>query len=313
MAECNSLPGLTLGGIKVNIAGYLYQLTIKERRSVLFVNEEDFSFTVAFAALRAREWTKEYNNYNNDCWNGIVATRYEPVGSEMECQFVGSKPVKCKPAPDLKMVKLECAASAAEYSLLEVHDSCKSFAELELCAEKSPSMKALAKIETSRNEDAAARSKRLSSIVTETREKLASIKKLSIELQDAWQYGIDFQAIPKELRDSCSVIWFQCLPTGNNNVHTLISDFLLALAGQIRVNVLVCIGITTHHALIGKYNLDQGILSKNPDYNMQTVCDRYKLIGVDYCLVNKILSFGYRVGQSGCDYDDHVTLIFQQK
>lgn len=51
----------------------LTQVLIDERRSVLFVGEGDFSFTVAFAALRQSKRSSSVHR----TWDGIIATRYE--------------------------------------------------------------------------------------------------------------------------------------------------------------------------------------------------------------------------------------------
>lgn len=62
-------------GLKEPHIDLLTNLLIKERRSVLFVGEGDFSFTVAFAALRR---SKLSTDRNPDTWDGIIATRYDP-------------------------------------------------------------------------------------------------------------------------------------------------------------------------------------------------------------------------------------------
>ncbi len=51
-------------------------LLIRDRKSVLFVGEGDFTFTVAFATLRESE--KSSNN-NPGIWDGIISTRYESI------------------------------------------------------------------------------------------------------------------------------------------------------------------------------------------------------------------------------------------
>lgn len=72
----------------------LTELLIDERRNVLFVGEGDFSFTVAFAALRKSKRSTASVHSNIGTWDGIIATRYEPAGG--------------KPAPVLSKVKRSC-------------------------------------------------------------------------------------------------------------------------------------------------------------------------------------------------------------
>ena len=63
-------------GLEVPQIDVLTDLLIRERKSVLFVGEGDFSFTVAFAALRRSRSSSP--DLNPGTWDGIVATRYEP-------------------------------------------------------------------------------------------------------------------------------------------------------------------------------------------------------------------------------------------
>lgn len=60
----------------------LTELLIDERRNVLFVGEGDFSFTVAFAALRESKRSTASVHSNIGTWDGIIATRYEPAGGK---------------------------------------------------------------------------------------------------------------------------------------------------------------------------------------------------------------------------------------
>lgn len=57
----------------------LTKLLIKERRSVLFVGEGDFSFTVAFEAYRESERANSTTKINPGMWDGIISTRYESI------------------------------------------------------------------------------------------------------------------------------------------------------------------------------------------------------------------------------------------
>ena len=53
-------------------------LLIRERKSVLFVGEGDFTFTVAFATLRESEKPR-HSITNPGVWDGITSTRYERI------------------------------------------------------------------------------------------------------------------------------------------------------------------------------------------------------------------------------------------
>lgn len=77
-------------------------LLMTRRSSVLFVGEGNFTFTVAFAALR--EHRKQFMTglmINSNPWDGIVSTRYEP-------EHVFSK-------PSFSDVKHNCITSVIQY------------------------------------------------------------------------------------------------------------------------------------------------------------------------------------------------------
>ncbi len=57
-------------------------LLTSDRKSVLFVGEGDFTFTVAFATLRESEKSSRHNSAsinNPGIWDGIISTRYESI------------------------------------------------------------------------------------------------------------------------------------------------------------------------------------------------------------------------------------------
>lgn len=258
----------------------LSQMLIVERRSVLFVGEGDFSFTVAFAALRA------FNHREGiHAWSGITSTRYEPAGSEDEQQFVGEKRVQCKPRSNLKEVKLECIASFTDSFLSKLqHDLLFDASQLHIT-------------EVDRN-----------------RRILASITSLPSDFAWPWLYGIDALAIPKELIHNKKVIWFQCpwIRRCDGVTHALIRDFLLNAAGRIEGGVHVCIGITEHPNYFAEYQLENLTLDRD-------ISEKYVFLGGDDMLVKEVLKFGYRhqTADSSTDIhqyilDYHVTIIFQR-
>lgn len=76
----------------------LEESVITTTDTVLFVGEGDFTFTVAFTALRA----SKSNRTSDEVWKGIVATCYDS-------EYV-------KPPAALSEVKLNCIESAKNYS-----------------------------------------------------------------------------------------------------------------------------------------------------------------------------------------------------
>ena len=92
---------------------FLYDLLIKQNKGVLFVGESNFTFTVAFAALRKHEKFStdleeklaqldiDPKDVNMD-WKRIKTSRYEQVSDSV-------------PALDLTKVKLRCVADSIEY------------------------------------------------------------------------------------------------------------------------------------------------------------------------------------------------------
>lgn len=97
----------------------LTELLIKNREKVLFVGEGDFSFTVAFAALRKAERPTVLRTPRpiSDTWNGITATRYEEDSdddsegktSSKPKQEEGKPPTKPKPKPKFSDIIKVCA------------------------------------------------------------------------------------------------------------------------------------------------------------------------------------------------------------
>ena len=75
-------------GLEVPQIDVLTDLLIRERKSVLFVGEGDFSFTVAFAALRESGRSSSSSpDLNPGTWDGIVATRYDPKHGKSKPKF----------------------------------------------------------------------------------------------------------------------------------------------------------------------------------------------------------------------------------
>lgn len=83
----------------------LDDILIKQRRPVLFVGEGNFTFTVAFAALR------NMRSPSHSPWDGITTSRHELVGPKGCHLFVGCYERPCLPAPVMAEVKQLCLNS----------------------------------------------------------------------------------------------------------------------------------------------------------------------------------------------------------
>lgn len=267
----------------------LSDLLLKERRCVLFVGEGNFTFTVAFTALRQFEDTRDHGQRRlsvaqdvsgHRVWEGIVSSRYEPVGSKCEHQFVGSERVQCKPAPVLSEVKLVC-----------INESVKYF---------NFTRRYRASDETS-----------LSMDQSKCFERITSITDLpTFPDTFSWQYRIDARHLPSDLLRECGVVWFQCpWSRAEGGAGDLIVDFLVNSAKYVAGGSYVCVGIIKHPDYVGGYGLE-GILQGG------VVREWYTLVGADDELVQRVLEYGYKQ-ESDSDIhhyllDSHLTLVFQR-
>ena len=90
----------------------LYKLLTEQRRNVLFVGEGNFTFTLAFAALRKYCWYS--NPVKQDDWQGIVSTRYESAPGVLPANQFGAYMfgVRVFPPPDPEAVRRTCLENA---------------------------------------------------------------------------------------------------------------------------------------------------------------------------------------------------------
>ena len=272
----------------------LHDTLISNQPKVLFVGEGDFSFTVAFAALRCfgqiDHSTKIWENMGepqmqikefSDVWSRITSTRYER-----------------KPVPSLEEVKITCIKLCADFLLRKILRSNESENEAEMKCSRYD--------------------------IELNRWKLKEIKNLpNVPEASMWLYGIDALSIPPDILRENGVIWFQCpwVPSccpNDPSTHDLISGFLLSIAKHINKETLVCIGITTRFPYIKNYQL-QKILGENlaADSYSTEVLAKYDFWGADDQLVNEVLSFGYyhhtvheAVNIHHKILDHHITLMF---
>lgn len=269
---------------------------MRERKSVLFVCEGDFTLTVAFAALREFEVRKkivgdlqnllqgfDVSDLKSDkVWEGILSARYEPAGSESVHQFVGNKSIKCKPVGSLVELKLDCINHIVRY-----------VRQTERTNEDQQSL--LAKIET--------------------------VSHLpSVPDSYAWQFNLDPLHIPPGLIAPGRAIWFQCpwsVRESGEEVHTLIRQFLLNIADQLTVSNYVCVGITKKYPYTKGYSLESILGSRLVATDGTTeVLKQYVFCGADDQLIYQLLSCGYSCGRPSIFkeiLEDHLTLVFKKK
>ena len=313
---------------KINRIDRLYDLLIRQRQPVLFVGEGDFSFTVAFAALREH---KRRRSSGEDCfatrhtvqppplpplptfqvWERIKSTRYEPK----KCMVRYRSPVP-KPPADVQKVKLACISNVIRYSLATGRITCKHFA-----------------------------------IVVES---ILSLKRMC---NFKIRYGVDARRIPPSLIPPAGgVVWFQC-PWLGRDTGELIREFLLSTAHHLDGGSYVCVGITKHKSYSKRYELEDILgrhLKANSDSNdgdstdgdstdgdstggdstdgdstdgdstdgdgtdsdSTRVLKKYRFLGADDKLIRMILHFGYHhCGLADIHwkiFDNHLTLVFQK-
>ena len=259
MADKVSIRGLG----DVEVIDWLYDYLIACRRDVLFIGEGNFTFTVAFAALR--ENVNEGSTSNQDPWEGIIATRYEPMKVNRKRKAI---------TINLTSVKKNCIREINAYDL--------------------------------NNSD-------LSKAVV-----IKAVEDLSTEGLHL-EYGVNAHDIPRDLIPEVGgVIWFQCPWDGRSGPGKLIEKFLLNTAAKLDKKSYVCVGISKHTRYIKRYKLE-AILGKRLRAleGSTEVLEKYRFLGGDIRLVNKILSFGYKhKGKRNIHQKilkHHITLVFERK
>ena len=105
----------------------LHDLLIKQRWSVLFVGEGNFTFTVAFAALReyfrkTHPSTALLSGINPSPWGGITSTRYEPADKRHTTQFEDGV-VAANPPAVLSDIKSACISNIRTHTSGKTTDS----------------------------------------------------------------------------------------------------------------------------------------------------------------------------------------------
>ena len=230
---------------------------------MLFVGEGDFSFTVAFAALREHRRLSHTGVPNPGTWDGIISTRYESDDGVMR-----------KPPPVFPNVVSSCIYNC------QMQTHCYSPERF---------------------------------YTTTHSERIQVLQRMGNFNSLVWICGIDAIAIPPELTDHSSVIWFQCPWVQASSIYPLIHDFLMRTSETISPGVYVCIGITSHLDYVERYEL-QKILGYAGSSCVTDVMKAYWFCGADDTLIQSILSFGYH-HQGLKDIHNyirhnHVTLVF---
>lgn len=279
----------------VKRVGLLTDLLIKQRRSVLFVGEGNFTFTVAFAALRELEATPHHHAQPRSeggsglqAWEGIVSSRYEPVGGVSEQQYVGRERVRCKPAAILCEVQLNCIRETYRYHQYLTRHTPKDHPSL--LPDHAHCLR-----------------------------RIGAIADLPV-VPDMWEwlYGIDARHLPPDLTSGCGVVWFQGVwgEEVDEDTPSLLRYFLLNSAPQLAPGTYVCAGISKHPDYVGHYSLEDLLEGQGEGGVAPALREWYSLVGGDDLLVKRLLEFGYR-HQGYYDIhhyirDSHVTLVFQR-
>lgn len=253
-------------------------LTSSDRKDILFVGEGNFTFTLAFAALRtflklnlSKEVAGQLESLQDEVWKGITSTRYDPVGNDSFFARVGEELVACKPVPVLSEVKLACIAECTEASFPKY-----------------------------------------------LKHTIQCIVHLPEPPETCFQYGVDACAIPPALLPQGGVIWFQCPWSGKDSTGQLIRDFLVKTAAKVKGGTHLCVGITKQFPYTKSYELEELLGPKlAAEDNSTDVLKSCSFLGVDVRLTNQILRFGYRHEGCRDIHNlilkDHVTLVFLRK
>ncbi len=279
--------------------GLLAEYFIKHRKAVLFVGEGNFTFTVAFAALREawRLKTPPHSQFGSrpSPWGGIISTRLEPEEvPPSPREGIISEPEEGKPVPVLDTVKLHCIKSISDRQV-------------------GPPPGFLGPPSAS-------------NYICSPAEKIKVITDLPKPEPGHWKYGYDaLEPLNEFNASSCAnpsidfsydAVWFQC-PWGNN-LPGLIEGFLLNAAEYVKEGELVCVGITNKNDYVHRYCLEK-ILGAELNGQVDTkVSKEFEFLGPDTDLIYEILSYGYYHESVWTDIHDyilkhHVTLVFQKR
>lgn len=271
----------------------LSDLLLTERKKILFIGENNFTLTVAFASLRKYKYKKpvteqlrqlQIERESEHDWEGITSTRYEPEGIESKIENVGSERVRCKLAPVLSDIKLLCIGESIKYFLGHPPD-------LWVPAPNPMVIQSIVHLQ-------------------------------SVPECCAWLYKVDACAIPPQLLPRDIVVWFQCpWKRQADEVKKFLKDFMLKNAREVKPDSYICIGITRKYPLVKNYSLE-GLLGEHLKAveGSTRVLKYYKFLGADDVLIKKLLSFGYHheCSKEGKDIHEeilghHVTLVFRRR
>ena len=274
------------GSVRVPRVDILTDLLVKKRQEVLFLGEANFSFTLAFAAVREFERREIEGQPGEDrcVWKGITSTRLESLEE--------------RPPPDFPTAKLLTIKTCVEYPELVPK-------ETGAIQQHSRSVSSVYSLQC---QDVVSRVKVLSG--------------LPVVAECSWLYGVDARDIPSRLLPSSGVVWLQCPWSVEEGValSKVICDYLINTASHISSGVYVCLGIVTTYPNVLNYEIDK-ILGTNPTEGKGTeVLQCYQFVGADNQLIRQILSFGYHhtTTVEGLDLykklkDDHTTLVFYKE
>lgn len=304
---------------KVTKKRCLYSYFIQERKKVLFVGEGNFTFTVAFAALR------EYHTHKSDPWKGITFTSEEKQQTQ---------PFR------FNAVKVSCIKNSTDWCHGEWREWEKQD-EMANGKQTSPVFKKLEKSSSTSymdsSDDVILKIRALAELPMPGNCHLKydynALKPLNASNSDGSELLFS-QASSSSLSSSSDsdsdsnsevdadfcfdAVWFQCPWSGNPG--KLVEDFLLNAARYTREGEYVCVGITNHDRYVRRYCLEN-VLGRGlrGTSDCTEVLKHYDFLGADTDLIYRVLSFGYQHHVSkDIDIHDfilehHATLVFERK
>ena len=288
----------------------LTDVLLKERCPVRFVGEGDFTFTLAYAALRenySREQLLLASLSDSRVWAGIMSTRYEPAPDPGNMR----RPVGAKPVPSLQNMQMGCIIAIATY--FQEKEKREMEATIECWKNGNPLTQPL---------------------FFNNQVQFERILNIILNLPPPPIHcGVDACNIPPDLIRTCFlgsifpppppppprvVIWFQCpWLKDKSKIGKLIEQFLVNNVRKIHNNDLMCVGIINNANYIDHYSLESILgeeLRAVP--KSTTVLEHYDFCGADDQLVGEILKYGYH--HQGLrdihrtNIPNHITLVFKK-
>lgn len=281
---------LLIGDIEVPLSNNILTNLAERNVRVLFVGEGNFTFTVAYAALRQslQNFQSLYSGLSN---KGVNVQQYGDVFQLLQScisqQDVNPQLFQCLQQVFWGNIVSTCLGSFSKpisEGFSEVVGNC--------IASATWNIKILAS----------------NPLHLPSPDIIQLLKHIPMPPDGCWIPNID--ALNNDLLPILlpSLIWFQCPWISRSGTAELIQNFLSYTGQRISPGTYVCIGITTHKDYVYDYLL--GNLLK-------VSAVMYNLCGADNELIYKLLQYGYyhQGYQNIHKYflKNHVTLIFKRK